>query len=132
MDIRYRTADVDGFTVFYREAGAPDAPTLILLHGFPSASHQFRELIPLLADRFHLVAPDLPGFGDPRVPRPDRPLLLRVEVGQQAERALEDLRRDQAGGQLLVDLQAGQHGLADGPDLDGRGLRGRLVSIGGG
>jgi pimeloyl-ACP methyl ester carboxylesterase len=130
MDIRYRTADVDGFTVFYREAGAPDAPTLILLHGFPSASHQFRELIPLLADRFHLVAPDLPGFGDPRVPRPDRPLLLRVEVGQQAERALEDLRRDQAGGQLLVDLQAGQHGLADGPDLDGRGLRGRLVSIG--
>jgi pimeloyl-ACP methyl ester carboxylesterase len=130
MDMRYRTADVDGFTVFYREAGAPDAPTLILLHGFPSASHQFRELIPLLADRFHLVAPDLPGFGDPRVPRPDRPLLLRVEVGQQAERALEHLRRDQAGGQLLVDLQAGQHGLADGPDLDGRGFRGRLVSIG--
>jgi pimeloyl-ACP methyl ester carboxylesterase len=130
MDIRYRTADVDGFTVFYREAGAPDAPTLILLHRFPSASHQFRELIPLLADRFHLVAPDLPGFGDPRVPRPDRPLLLRVEVGQQAERALEDLRRDQAGGQLLVDLQAGQHRLADGPDLDGRGFRGRLVSIG--
>jgi pimeloyl-ACP methyl ester carboxylesterase len=130
MDIRYRTADVDGFTVFYREAGAPDAPTLILLHGFPSASHQFRELIPLLADRLHLVAPDLPGFGGPRVPRPDRSLLLRVEVGQQAERALEDLRRDQAGGQLLVDLQAGQHRLADGPDLDGRGFRGRLVSIG--
>jgi pimeloyl-ACP methyl ester carboxylesterase len=68
-DIAYRTADVDGLTVFYREAGAPDAPTLVLLHGFPSASHMFRELIPLLADRFHLVAPDLPGFGKSDMPR---------------------------------------------------------------
>jgi pimeloyl-ACP methyl ester carboxylesterase len=63
-----RIADVDGFTVFYREAGGSDAPTLILLHGFPSASHQFRELIPLLADRFHVVAPDLPGFGKSDLP----------------------------------------------------------------
>ena len=62
-DIAYRTVDVDGLPVFYREAGAPGAPTLLLLHGFPSSSHMFRELIPLLADRFHLVAPDLPGFG---------------------------------------------------------------------
>src|SRR5580658_7311188 len=60
--IRYRTADVDGFKVFYREAGPADAPKLLLLHGFPSASHMFRDLIPLLADRFHMVAPDLPGF----------------------------------------------------------------------
>jgi pimeloyl-ACP methyl ester carboxylesterase len=67
-DIAYRTADVDGLTVFYREAGAPDAPTLLLLHGFPSASHMFRELIPLLGDRFHLVAPDLPGFGKSDMP----------------------------------------------------------------
>jgi pimeloyl-ACP methyl ester carboxylesterase len=67
-DVAYRTADVDGFTVFYREAGASDAPTLLLLHGYPSASHQFRELIPLLADRFHLVAPDLPGFGKSDMP----------------------------------------------------------------
>jgi pimeloyl-ACP methyl ester carboxylesterase len=67
-DIAYRTADVDGLTVFYREAGASDAPTLVLLHGFPSASHQFRELIPLLADRFHVVAPDLPGFGKSDMP----------------------------------------------------------------
>ena len=67
-DIAYRTADVDGLTVFYREAGASDAPTLVLLHGFPSASHMFRELIPLLADRFHLVAPDLPGFGKSDMP----------------------------------------------------------------
>jgi pimeloyl-ACP methyl ester carboxylesterase len=54
--------------VFYREAGASDAPALVLLHGFPSASHMFRELIPLLADRFHLVAPDLPGFGKSDMP----------------------------------------------------------------
>jgi len=67
-DIAYRTADVDGLTVFYREAGASDAPTLVLLHGFPSASHMFRDLIPLLADRFHLVAPDLPGFGKSDMP----------------------------------------------------------------
>ena len=61
--IKYRTADVDGFNIFYREAGALDAPKLLLLHGFPSAGHMFRELIPLLADRFHIIAPDLPGFG---------------------------------------------------------------------
>jgi pimeloyl-ACP methyl ester carboxylesterase len=67
-DIAYRTANVDGRTVFYREAGAPDAPALLLLHGFPSASHMFRELIPLLADRFHLVAPDLLGFGQSDMP----------------------------------------------------------------
>jgi pimeloyl-ACP methyl ester carboxylesterase len=66
--IAYRSADVDGFKVFYREAGAPDTPKLLLLHGFPSASHMFRNLIPLLADRFHIVAPDLPGFGNSDMP----------------------------------------------------------------
>ncbi|HEX4661535.1 MAG TPA: alpha/beta fold hydrolase, partial [Streptosporangiaceae bacterium] len=67
-DIAYRTADVEGLRVFYREAGRSDAPALVLLHGFPSASHMFRELIPLLADRFHIVAPDLPGFGKSDMP----------------------------------------------------------------
>ncbi|MFD4941276.1 alpha/beta fold hydrolase [Streptomyces sp. NPDC058409] len=71
VDIAYRTADVDGLKVFYREAVEPDAPTLILLHGFPSSSHMFRELIPLLADRFHIVAPDLPGFGMSDMPPRD-------------------------------------------------------------
>jgi pimeloyl-ACP methyl ester carboxylesterase len=61
--IHYRTAAVDNHQVFYREAGDPARPTLLLLHGFPTSSHMFRNLIPLLADRFHLVAPDLPGFG---------------------------------------------------------------------
>jgi pimeloyl-ACP methyl ester carboxylesterase len=61
--VSYRTSDVDGLKVFYREAGPPGAPKLLLLHGFPSAGHMFRDLIRLLADRFHMVAPDLPGFG---------------------------------------------------------------------
>ena len=66
--IKYRTADVDGFRIFYREAGAANTPKLLLLHGFPSASHMFRDLIPLLADRFHTIAPDLPGFGKSDMP----------------------------------------------------------------
>lgn len=70
--IRYRTADVDGFKIFYREAGSADAPKLLLLHGFPTAGHMFRDLIPRLADRFHVVAPDLPGFGQSDMPPRDK------------------------------------------------------------
>ena len=66
--VRYQFVEADGVKVFYREAGDPVSPTLLLLHGFPSSSHQFRELIPLLADKFHLIAPDLPGFGFTEVP----------------------------------------------------------------
>ena len=66
--INYRTTDVGGLKVFYREAGRADAPMLLLLHGFPSAGHMFRNLIPQLADRFHVIAPDLPGFGQSDMP----------------------------------------------------------------
>ena len=61
--VRYLKAPVDGTNIFYREAGSPNASKLLLLHGFPTSSHMFRDLIPLLADRLHIVAPDLPGFG---------------------------------------------------------------------
>jgi len=66
--VNYKTVDVDGLNVFYREAGARGAPKLLLLHGFPSAGHMFRDLIPHLANRFHLIAPDLPGFGNSDTP----------------------------------------------------------------
>ena len=66
--IHYRNANVDGFNVFYREAGSPGKPKLLLLHGFPTSSHMFRDLIPLLSDRFHIIAPDLPGFGRSDMP----------------------------------------------------------------
>jgi len=66
--IKYRIADVDGCNIFYRAAGALGAPKLLLLHGFPSASHMFRDLIPRLSDRFHIIAPDLPGFGKSDMP----------------------------------------------------------------
>jgi pimeloyl-ACP methyl ester carboxylesterase len=71
VKIHYQKADVDGFKVFYREAGRADAPALLLLHGFPSAGHMFRELIPALSDRFRIVAPDLPGFGQSDMPPRD-------------------------------------------------------------
>ncbi|WP_185983079.1 alpha/beta fold hydrolase [Aureimonas mangrovi] len=68
MIARYGFQDVGDVSVFYREAGPADAPVILLLHGFPSASHMFRDLIPLLADRFRLIAPDLPGFGQTKAP----------------------------------------------------------------
>ncbi len=66
----YRRASVDGVSIFYREAGSRDAPTIVLLHGFPSSSREFDTLIPLLATRYHLIAPDFPGFGHSDAPPP--------------------------------------------------------------
>jgi pimeloyl-ACP methyl ester carboxylesterase len=65
---RYKTVTIEGLDIFYREAGSPDDPTILLLHGFPTSSHMFRNLIRELSDRFHLVAPDYPGFGNSSMP----------------------------------------------------------------
>lgn len=69
--LTYRTIEVAGLRLFYREAGRRDAPTILMLHGFPSSSRMYGTLIPLLADRYHLVAPDYPGFGHSDAPSPD-------------------------------------------------------------
>jgi pimeloyl-ACP methyl ester carboxylesterase len=66
--VHYRTASIEGVNVFYREAGPADAPAVVLLHGFPSSSNMFRNLIPALADRYHVIAPDYPGFGHSDMP----------------------------------------------------------------
>lgn len=68
----YRFEKVDGLRVFYREAGPKDAPTIVLLHGFPSSSHMFRNLIPALSDKYHVIAPDYPGYGYSDAPAPDQ------------------------------------------------------------
>jgi pimeloyl-ACP methyl ester carboxylesterase len=69
---QYKRIDVDGFGVAYREAGPANGPVLLLLHGFPTSSHMFRDLIPKLADRYRVVAPDLPGFGQSDLPSRER------------------------------------------------------------
>jgi pimeloyl-ACP methyl ester carboxylesterase len=66
--VYYRTKQIDGQTIFYREAGPANAPVVLLLHGFPTSSHMFRNLIPALADRYHVIAPDYPGFGESSAP----------------------------------------------------------------
>jgi len=66
----FKSIEIDGLNVFYREAGKPGSPKLVLLHGFPASSHQYRNLIPALAHRFHIVAPDYPGFGNSDMPDP--------------------------------------------------------------
>ena len=62
--VSYRSVEVSGLDIFYREAGSPDAPTILLLHGFPTSSHMFRNLMRELSDSYHLLAPDFPGFGN--------------------------------------------------------------------
>jgi pimeloyl-ACP methyl ester carboxylesterase len=66
--ISYHTVEIDGLKIFYREAGLPDAPTVLMLHGFPSSSRMWEPLLPLLADKYHLIAPDYPGFGSSDAP----------------------------------------------------------------
>lgn len=71
-DVKYKTVSIEGQDIFYREAGDPENPTIVLLHGFPTSSHMFRELIPKLSKQFHLVAPDYPGFGQSAMPAIDK------------------------------------------------------------
>jgi len=71
IDVRYGSEVIDGVKIAYREAGDPSRPTVLLLHGFPTSSHMFRDLIPALAGRYHVLAPDYPGFGASDMPPPD-------------------------------------------------------------
>jgi pimeloyl-ACP methyl ester carboxylesterase len=75
--VAHRTVTIDGLDIFYREAGLQEAPTVLLLHEFPTSAHMFRHLIPALADEFHLAAPDYPGFGYSSAPPVDQCLHLR-------------------------------------------------------
>jgi pimeloyl-ACP methyl ester carboxylesterase len=68
--MRYKALKINGINIFYRETGNPNSPKLVLLHGFPSSSHQYRNLMPALAERFHILAPDYPGFGNSDMPDP--------------------------------------------------------------
>jgi pimeloyl-ACP methyl ester carboxylesterase len=72
VPVTYKTVTVQGINIFYREAGPSNAPAILLLHGFPSSSRMFDSLMPLLADRYHLIAPDYPGFGNSEAPSPDK------------------------------------------------------------
>src|SRR5271157_6438796 len=71
VKVHHKTVKVGDLDIFYREAGPKDAPTLLLLHGFPTSSQMFRNLIPALADQYHLIAPDYPGYGHSSMPAHD-------------------------------------------------------------
>ena len=88
----YHRAQVDGVGVFYREAGSKDAPTIVLLHGFPSSSREFDMLIPLLATRYHLIAPDFPGFGQSDAPPPSAYAYTFDNLAQTLDHLLEALK----------------------------------------
>jgi pimeloyl-ACP methyl ester carboxylesterase len=90
----YHREVVDGVRIFYREAGPKDAPTIVLLHGFPSSSREFDTLIPLLATRYHLIAPDFPGFGHSDAPPPSSYAYTFDHLAQTTSALLDQLRID--------------------------------------
>lgn len=92
--VTYRTVDIDGVNIFYREAGPADAPTIVLLHGYPSSSHMFRDLMPRLGGRFHVIAPDYPGFGHSDMPTVEAFEYTFEHLSQVVDRLLEKLRLD--------------------------------------
>jgi pimeloyl-ACP methyl ester carboxylesterase len=92
--ITYHRAQVDGLNIFYREAGPKDAPTIVLLHGYPSSSRMFDTLIPLLATRYHLIAPDYPGFGQSDAPPPSQYVYTFDHLAETTNALLERLKID--------------------------------------
>ena len=88
---QHKTIEVDGLEIFYREAGSDDAPTILLLHGFPTSSHMFRDVIPALSDTFHLVAPDYPGFGNSSMPTPEEFDYTFDHISEVVDRFIEKL-----------------------------------------
>ncbi len=91
---RYKRMDVDGVKIFYREAGNPQNPAIVLLHGFPTSSHQYRKVLDNLADAYYLVAPDYPGFGDSDFPTPDEYDYTFDNIAQTIDKLLEQLQLD--------------------------------------
>jgi len=91
----HRTIGVDGLEIFYREAGPKDAPVIALLHGFPTSSHMFRKLIPALSDKFRVVAPDYPGFGNSTMPSSDEFEYSFARLAEVVDHFLEGLRLDE-------------------------------------
>lgn len=94
---KHRTAQIDGLEIFYREAGNPDNPTLVLLHGFPTSSHMYRHLIERLADDFHLIAPDYPGFGNSSAPDPTAFEYTFAKLTEVTEKLLDSLGIEKFG-----------------------------------
>jgi len=89
--VHHRFATIDGLKIFYREAGPADGPVVLLLHGFPTSSHMFRNLIPLLADRYHVIAPDYPGYGQSDMPDPAEYAYTFDGFGEIVEKLLAQL-----------------------------------------
>lgn len=87
----YRTQEIDGIKIFYREAGPKDAPAVLLLHGFPTSSHMFRNLIPALADRYRVIAPDYPGYGQSDMPDPAKFAYTFDRYGELVDRLLDQI-----------------------------------------
>src|SRR5260221_2835076 len=117
----YRRIDVDGVKVFVREAGDRSAPAIVLLHGYPSSSHMFRDLIPLLADRFRVIAPDMVGFGHSDAPAIDRFDYTFDRLAEVTDRVLRQLEV----GRSILYMQdyGGASGPPAGPGAPPRGRR---------
>src|SRR6266853_1968043 len=95
--VTYGNLSVDGVNIAYREAGDPANPNLVLLHGFPASSHQYRNLIPALADQFHVIAPDYPGFGNSDMPDPANFSYTFDTISEVVEKFLRQKRLDRFG-----------------------------------